>query len=120
MKHWNRLIRYAELLRDWNSRHNLVSPGSLDDLWRRHFWDSAQLAPLVPQDAGTLADLGSGAGFPGLVLAELLRNRVHVTLHDATAKKCAFLVAAAQAMDLPVAVENKRMEDGLRKDLSTW
>lgn len=102
-----RLVRYADLLRDWNSRHNLVSPGSLEDLWRRHFWDSAQLAPLVPQNARTLADLGSGAGFPGLVLAELLRNRVEVTLHDATGKKCAFLAAAAAAMDLPVTIQNK-------------
>lgn len=106
-----RLTRYAELLRDWNARHNLVSPKSLEDLWRRHFWDSAQLAPLVPGHTGTLADLGSGAGFPGLVLAELLRNRVRVTLHDATAKKCAFLAAAAEVMDLPVAVVNQRMED---------
>jgi 16S rRNA (guanine527-N7)-methyltransferase len=58
-----------------------------------------------------LADLGSGAGFPGLVVAELLRNRLQVTLHEATAKKCAFLTAAADAMDLPVLVENRRMED---------
>lgn len=107
----SRLTKYADLLCDWNARHNLVSPKSLEDLWRRHFWDSAQLAPLVPEKAGTLADLGSGAGFPGLVLAELLRNRVRVTLHDATAKKCAFLAAAAEAMDLPVTVVNKRMED---------
>ena len=106
-----RLTRYADLLRDWNGRHNLVSPKSLEDLWRRHFWDSAQLAPSVPKEAGTLADLGSGAGFPGLVLAELLRNRVRVTLHEATAKKCTFLSAAAEAMDLPVTVENRRMED---------
>ena len=107
-----RFQRYADLLLDWNSRHNLVSPGSLEDLWRRHFWDSAQLAPLVPSTAGTLADLGSGAGFPGLVLAELLRNRVRVTLFEATAKKCAFLAAAAKTMDLTVAIENRRMEEG--------
>jgi 16S rRNA (guanine527-N7)-methyltransferase len=107
-----RLVQYADLLLDWNSRHNLVSPKSLEDLWRRHFWDSAQLAPLVPENSKTLADLGSGAGFPGLVLAELLRNRVQVTLHDATAKKCAFLTAAADAMELPVGVVNKRMEEG--------
>jgi 16S rRNA (guanine527-N7)-methyltransferase len=105
-----RLSRYAELLRDWNSRHNLVSPRSLEDLWRRHLWDSAQLVPLVP-DAKTLADMGSGAGFPGLVLAELLRDRVRVTLHEATAKKCAFLTAAAEAMNLRVTIDNRRMED---------
>jgi 16S rRNA (guanine527-N7)-methyltransferase len=107
----DRFQRYANLLIDWNSRHNLVSPGSLPDLWQRHFWDSAQLAALVPPEARTLADLGSGAGFPGLVLAELLRDRVQVTLHDATAKKCAFLAAAAAAMGLKVRIENRRMED---------
>jgi 16S rRNA (guanine527-N7)-methyltransferase len=106
-----RLKRYADLLLDWNSRHNLVSTRSLEDIWRRHFWDSAQLARLIPVDAGTLADLGSGAGFPGLVLAELLRPRLQVTLHEATAKKCAFLAAAADTMDLPVVIKNIRIED---------
>jgi 16S rRNA (guanine527-N7)-methyltransferase len=106
-----RLENYADMLRDWNSRHNLVSERSLEDLWRRHFWDSAQLAPMVPVGAKTLADLGSGAGFPGLVLAELLRDRVAVTLFEATAKKCAFLAAAARRMDLAVTIENRRMEE---------
>lgn len=106
-----RLGRYADLLLDWNSRHNLVSAHSLEDMWRRHFWDSAQLAPLVPAEARTLADMGSGAGFPGLVLAELLRDRLQVTLHEATAKKCAFLAAAADALDLAVTIKNIRMED---------
>jgi 16S rRNA (guanine527-N7)-methyltransferase len=106
-----RLERYAGLLKDWNRLHNLVSERSLEDLWRRHFWDSAQLAPLIPAGTRTIADLGSGAGFPGLVLAELLRNRVSVTLNEATAKKCAFLVAAAEAMELKVEVRNQRMED---------
>jgi 16S rRNA (guanine527-N7)-methyltransferase len=105
-----RLETYADLLSDWNSRHNLVSESSLPEVWRRHFWDSAQLAPLVPPGARTLADLGSGAGFPGLVLAELLRGRVAVTLHEATAKKCAFLKAVAEAMALPVTIKNARME----------
>ena len=81
------------------------------DLWRRHFWDSAQLTALVPPKAETLADLGSGAGFPGMVLAELLRGRVAVTLNEATAKKCAFLVEAARVLDLSVTVNNRRMED---------
>ena len=108
----SRLKAYADVLADWNERHNLVSKGALADLWRRHFWDSAQLAPLIPPTAKTLADLGSGAGFPGLVLAELLRGRVSVTLFEATAKKCAFLAAAAERMHLPnVVIENVRMED---------
>jgi 16S rRNA (guanine527-N7)-methyltransferase len=105
------LKAYADLLADWNTRQNLVSAKSLEDLWQRHFWDSAQLVPLIPAQARTLADLGSGAGFPGLVLAEMLRGRVAVTLYEATAKKCAFLIAAAERMALPVTIRNLRTED---------
>lgn len=108
------LKAYADTLTDWNSRHNLVSKASLEDMWRRHFWDSAQLAPLIPAKARTLADLGSGAGFPGLVLAAMLPD-IAVTLHEATAKKCAFLTAAADRMGLPVTIENARIEDMPRK-----
>jgi len=107
-----RLKAYVGLLQDWNTRHNLVSAKSLEDVWSRHIWDSAQLAPLVPQNAKTLADLGSGAGFPGLVLAELLRGRVAVTLFESTRKKCDFLTAAAERMQLPVTVVNARIEAG--------
>jgi 16S rRNA (guanine527-N7)-methyltransferase len=95
---------------DWNARHNLVAKSTLPDLWQRHMWDSAQLAPLIPETAKTLADLGSGAGFPGLVLA-VMRPDLAVTLHEATTKKCAFLQAAAERMGLSVAIENARMED---------
>jgi 16S rRNA (guanine527-N7)-methyltransferase len=105
-----RLEAYADLLTEWNAIHNLVARSTLLDLWERHMWDSAQLAPLVPEDAATLADLGSGAGFPGLVLAAMLPG-IAVTLHEATTKKCAFLRAAADRMGLPVTIENARMED---------
>jgi 16S rRNA (guanine527-N7)-methyltransferase len=105
-----RLKAYADMLADWNERHNLVARSTLPDLWQRHFWDSAQLAPLIPETAKTLADLGSGAGFPGLVLAAL-RPDLAVTLHEATTKKCTFLQAAADRMGLHVAIENARMED---------
>jgi 16S rRNA (guanine527-N7)-methyltransferase len=105
-----RLKAYADLLTDWNARHNLVAKSTLPDLWRRHVWDSAQLAPMIPQTAQTLADLGSGAGFPGLVLA-VLRPDLAVTLHEATTKKCAFLQAAADRMGITVAIQNARLED---------
>lgn len=107
-----RLKAYVGLLDDWNARHNLVSAKSLAEVWRRHVWDSAQLAPLVPAGARSLADLGSGAGFPGLVLAELLRDRVSVTLFESTGKKAEFLKAAAQRMGLMVQVRNERIEAG--------
>ena len=106
-----RLKAYAGLLADWNARHNLVAHNSLDRIWQRHLWDSAQLAPLIPASARTLADLGSGAGFPGLVLAALLEGQVTVTLHEATRKKCAFLTAAAERMRLEVVIQNARIED---------
>lgn len=93
------LDRYAEMLRDWQPRMNLVAPSTLDAVWVRHFWDSAQLLDHIPPGARTLVDLGSGAGFPGMVLAILLRGRPDhsVTLLDATQKKCRFLEAVAAA-----------------------
>ena len=105
-----RLKAYAALLEEWNARHNLVAKSTRPDLWRRHFWDSAQLATLVPATARTLADLGSGAGFPGLVLAAMLGSRISVSLFEATTKKCDFLNAAVSRMGLAVQVQNLRME----------
>src|SRR6201986_2503578 len=87
-----RLKLYAAMLEDWNARHNLVSRASLADVWRRHFWDSGQVPPLIPPAAKSLVDLGAGAGFPGLVLATM-RSDLKVVLYEATAKKCRFLEA---------------------------
>lgn len=107
-----RLKAYAGLLADWNARHNLVSAASLADVWRRHFWDSAQLVEFIPAEAESLVDLGSGAGFPGLVLAILFRERpgFRTVLYEATAKKCAFLVAATQATGAVAEIRNARIE----------
>ena len=104
---------YEEMLREWNAIHNLVSKGSLENLWRRHFLDSAQLAPLIPLAARSLVDLGSGAGFPGLVLAEILRNRreFRTVLYEATGKKCRFLAAVAARLGLHVEIRNARVEE---------
>jgi 16S rRNA (guanine527-N7)-methyltransferase len=104
---------HADMLADWNARHNLVSAGSLADVWRRHFWDSAQLVPYIPTSATSLVDLGSGAGFPGLVIAEILRERprFRVVLYEATAKKCRFLQAVATRLNLQVEIRQGRIED---------
>ncbi len=104
-----RLQIYADLLLEWNALHNLVARSTLPDLWHRHFLDSAQLETLIPAQARTLADLGSGAGFPGLVLAAM-RPELAVTLHESTGKKCDFLRVAAEGMGLTVTVENARIE----------
>jgi 16S rRNA (guanine527-N7)-methyltransferase len=104
---------YAAMLEEWGSHTNLVSRASLADVWQRHFWDSAQIVPLLPETAKTLADLGSGAGFPGLVLAILLRERpgFAFSLYEATGKKARFLAAVAERLTLPVEVRNLRIED---------
>jgi 16S rRNA (guanine527-N7)-methyltransferase len=105
-----RLKAYVGLLTDWNARHNLVAKSTLPGLWHRHIWDSAQLAPLIPETAQTLADMGSGAGFPGLVLAAI-RPGLQITLYEATTNKCAFLQAAVDRMGLKVEIRNARLED---------
>ncbi len=88
-----RLETYAALLRLWQKTINLVAPSTLDDVWHRHFADSAQLLALAPPAAERWLDLGSGAGFPGLVLAILLADRgsSRVTLIESDTRKAAFL-----------------------------
>ena len=105
----DRLILLAQLLVKWQPRINLVSSDTLVDLWRRHMLNSAQLAPLIPIGARSLIDLGSGAGFPALVLAALA-PALHVHLVEADARKCAFLREAAAAMGLLVTIHPRRIE----------
>ncbi len=108
----DRLERYAALLIKWQKAINLVGGDSLGDLWRRHFLDSAQLYPLVPPQARTLLDLGSGAGFPGLVLAILGVPEVHLVESDS--RKAAFLREAARVTGLTspgqVTLHSRRVE----------
>lgn len=120
-----RLDAYAVNLAEWNARMNLVSPASLGDLWKRHMFDSAQLLPLIPDGTRRIVDLGSGAGFPGLVLAAMRPDRVglETVLVESIEKKCAFLRASAEAMGLSetVRVIRDRAEavTGLKADLVT-
>ena len=94
-----------------NAVMNLVGPDSLPDFWNRHVWDSAQLLDLAP-DAKTWADLGAGAGFPGLVLSIMLKGRegTHVWLIDSLAKRCRFLQEVVNALSLPATVIVGRAE----------
>jgi 16S rRNA (guanine527-N7)-methyltransferase len=103
-----RLTAYADLLQRWQSRMNLVAPDSLADLWRRHFLDSAQLFPHIPE-AARVADLGSGGGFPGLVLAII--GLEDVTLIESNQRKCAFLREVARVTEAKVTVAASRVED---------
>jgi 16S rRNA (guanine527-N7)-methyltransferase len=105
------LDRYRLMLAEWNEKINLVGPATLEVFWSRHAWDSAQLLPLAP-DALKWADLGTGAGLPGVVLAVLGKRRpgFHVELVDSLAKRCRFLEAVVDALDLPATVRNARAE----------
>ncbi|MGE0719547.1 MAG: 16S rRNA (guanine(527)-N(7))-methyltransferase RsmG, partial [Alphaproteobacteria bacterium] len=103
-----RLSAYLDLLARWNPRINLVAAPTLRDPWRRHVLDSAQLLPDVSQRQGALADLGTGAGFPGLVLAIL--GRADVILIESDQRKCAFLREVARLAGVAVDIRNGRME----------
>ena len=99
---------YADLLARWQRRINLVSTASLADLWRRHFLDAAQLAPLIAGPPRRIADIGSGAGFPGLVLA--LIGVGPVDLIESDGRKCAFLSEAVRITGAPARVVHGRAE----------
>ena len=102
---------YLSLLSDWNERMNLVGPSALATFWGRHAFDSAQLLRTAP-NAKTWVDLGAGAGFPGLVLAILLKNRPGATVHlvESMAKRCGFLRVVSAELKLPTQVHNARAE----------
>ena len=103
-----RLTVYLDLLRRWQRAINLVGAVTLADPWRRHFLDSAQLAARVPAGATSLVDLGSGAGFPGIVLALLGVRGVHLIESDR--RKAQFLREVARATGASVAVHAERIE----------
>jgi 16S rRNA (guanine527-N7)-methyltransferase len=105
------LEAFQARLADWNTRINLVSAASLAGFWSRHAFDCAQLLPLAPA-ARTWVDLGAGAGFPGLVLAILLKGTPGAAVHlvESQTKKCAFLTEVVTALHLPAQVHNVRAE----------
>ena len=115
------LERLRLMLADWNDRMNLVSAASLDDYWSRHVFDSAQLLSLAPK-ARVWVDIGAGAGFPGLVLAILLKGGTGAKVHlvESRAKPCRFLEAVVEALALPAEIHNARAEDiSLKADVVT-
>jgi 16S rRNA (guanine527-N7)-methyltransferase len=113
---------FVALLERWQGTINLVGRATLDQVWIRHVLDSAQLMPLIPADAHSLVDLGSGAGFPGLIVAAL-RPDLTVTLVEADARKAAFLGEAARifALATPPRIVIGRIDavSGVRADVAT-
>lgn len=108
-----RLQIYAELLVKWQAKINLVGPDTVGDLWHRHMLDSAQLAPLIA--GGTAAplkivDFGSGAGFPGLVLAIMMGPRAEVHLVESDARKGVFMREVNRATEADAVIHTARIE----------
>jgi 16S rRNA (guanine527-N7)-methyltransferase len=108
-----RVRSYLAVLDQWRERINLIGPGEGRHLWRRHVLDSLQLIEQISSDDLSVADLGSGAGFPGLVIACALAERpgASVTLVEKSPRKSEFLEAAIAAQGLPARVLNLRIED---------
>lgn len=115
-----RLQTYADLVVRWQPAVNLVAPASLPEMWHRHFADSAQVLPLVPVAARSFADLGSGGGFPGLVLAILLAGERggydRFVLVESDRRKCAFLREAARQCGIAVEIVSTRIESRETQD----
>jgi 16S rRNA (guanine527-N7)-methyltransferase len=105
----DRLDKVIDTLDAWRMRCNLIGPKEWPNIWLRHVWDCLQLLDHVP-DGARIVDLGSGAGFPGLILAAA-RPDVHVTMIESVGKKAAFLRAAIQAASLTADVVQGRVEN---------
>jgi len=104
-----RMAAYEALLLKWQKAINLVGPATLDDVVTRHFFDSAQLFRFMPDADVRLVDMGSGAGFPGLVLAMLGVRDVHLVESDV--RKATFLREVSRETKTPVTVHDVRIED---------
>lgn len=108
-----KLDAYLELLKQWNPKINLVAPRTLTQAWQRHIIDSAQIYRHIPEGATTWVDLGSGGGFPGLVVAILAQDTcpdLSVTLVESDARKSAFLRTVARTTGVKVSIKVDRIE----------
>jgi 16S rRNA (guanine527-N7)-methyltransferase len=104
-----KIAAHVDLLRQWQTRINLVAPSTLPGVWTRHVGDSLQLLQHLPDTAGAIADLGSGAGFPGLTLALVTGRRTHLV--ESNGKKAAFLSEAVRLTGANAIVHRSRIEE---------
>lgn len=108
-----RLSQLAQLLEKWNSKINLVSPSTIQDLWNRHILDSAQIFELAGKKGGSWLDIGSGGGFPGLVVAILNEDAGrpwNVTMMESDIRKCTFLRTVLRETGVQAQVITARIE----------
>lgn len=108
-----RLEHYASLLRKWNTKINLVAKSTIGDLWQRHIEDSLQLCKHIPDNTKHLVDIGSGGGFPGLVIAiesMVTGNPSSTTMIESDQRKCAFIRTVLRETDSKADVLSQRIE----------
>lgn len=103
-----RLAQYETILREWNQKLSLVADSTLDTIWTRHFLDSAQLARLIPDPERPVVDIGTGAGFPGVILAIMGLPNIHLVEHNM--RKVEFLRTVIAALDLEVTLHAMKVE----------
>ena len=110
---WDRLLAFEAMVRHWNPAINLVSRSSLVDLWSRHIHDSAQLFQFCPSTAHSWVDVGSGGGFPGIVVSILAKERLpdlRVTLVESDLRKATFLRQVVRTLQLSADIQSQRIE----------
>lgn len=106
---YEKLSAYCNLLKKWNKKINLVAKSTENDIWNRHILDSAQLLKYLPQHTGNIADIGSGAGFPGLVLSIL--GISDIFLIESDSRKTAFLQEVIRITESDAQIMNCRVEN---------
>ena len=106
---YEKLCVFNETLIKWQNSINLISNSSIKNIWERHFLDSAQLYTFIRGVDGNIMDFGSGAGFPGMVLAIMGKKNIHLVESDY--KKCVFLKEIAMLTETDITIHNCRIED---------
>ena len=106
---YEKFIIFHKTLIKWQKSINLISKNTIENIWERHFLDSAQLYNITKEFKGNIIDFGSGAGFPGLVLAMMGHKKVHLV--EADSKKCTFLREVSMLSEIHVKVHNSRIEN---------
>ena len=106
---YDKLSIYEKTLIKWQGSINLISKSTINDIWVRHFLDSAQLYPITKDIEGNILDFGSGAGFPGLILA--IMGHKNITLVESDQKKCTFLREVARLSETDVSILHSRIEN---------
>ena len=106
---YEKLCVFRKILVKWQKSINLISKNTINNTWERHFLDSAQLYKFVRDIKGNIIDFGSGAGFPGMVLAIMGKKNMHLVESDH--KKCVFLKEIAMLTETDITIHNCRIED---------